>query len=154
MACKPRLLQLQNVLVCRLVREKPRGGNRHAASLRIGAGVAFAVDVIQRLAVAADADRLRIPAGRDQSHDAMRRARGNRDHCDGVHAAVGDVERFFVGRKGKAVRRCAWEMRRSAQHAGWCGGANLFDHAIRRRVDHGDPIAVIGSDIEAGLGAD
>src|ERR1700740_3216415 len=69
--------QLQRVLVVRGVliggwttgcEVLVAGGNR-AAMRRIGSGVALAVDDVKSLAVGTDADRARIPAGRDQADD-------------------------------------------------------------------------------------
>ena len=73
-----------------------------------------------------------------------------RNHCNGIHASVGDVERFFIRRESEAVWCGARELRRSAQHP---AGAVVRISSITRfvRVDHGDPIAIVGSDKEACL---
>lgn len=150
-----RLLKLQDVLVSRLVFEEPVVRHGDTVVARVGTRITLTIHVVQRAAVAAHADRLRIPAGGNEADDAMRRGAAKRDDGDSIHAAIGDVEGALIGREREAVGRGARKLPSilPAQDAGRRGGVNLFDDAIACRLDDRDAIAVVCGHVESRLRA-
>ena len=157
-----RLGELPDVAVARAVLQRSRAAGREGvarrgpgAVARIGAGVALAVDHVQRLAVAADAHRVREPAGRDQAeHAAMPVAIAiaravEIDHRHRVAAAVGDVERALVGRQRQAVGAAAGRQAAVRNQTRGRGGLDRVDDLVAARIDHVDQVGVVGGDQQA-----
>ena len=158
--------QLPDVTVARAVLQRggaagrERVGRRGAGAVAgVGAGVALAVHHVQRLAVAADAHRVREPAGRDQAEHAAVpvviaiAGAVEVDHRHRVAAAVGDVERALVGRQRQAVRAAAGRQVAVRNQARGRRGLDRVDDLVAARVDDVDQVGVVGGDQQARLRA-
>ncbi len=150
------------------------GGERAALQRQGAAGVgprrALAIDDDQPPAVGAHAHRVGVPAGRDEADDSARRRfvvviivvavfpprRAGileRDDGDRIEAAEGHEERALVRREGQPVRIGALQPLAIGQQGGRRGDRDIGQDLIRRGVDDGDRIAVVGGDVEPAAGA-
>jgi len=123
-----------------------------AAILRVRAGAALSVHRIKRPTVRADADRIGIPTGRNQSEElALAPVRvvtrstlsAKFDHRYVVCAAVGNIQSLAVGRHRDAVRRRAFETEAICKHAGRGHGVDFFKNLVRLRADDRDRILAV-----------
>ena len=115
-----------------------------AAILRIRSGFTFSVHRIKGPTIGADADRIGIPPGGNQSQELalapVRIVTGSTispefDNRQIVCAGVGYVESLSVRRNRDAIRRRAFESKTIREHAGRSYGVNFFKNVIRLCTD-------------------
>ena len=112
------------------------------------------IDHVHRGAIAAEAHRVRVPTGRNETHYLVAAiGSAQRHHRDAIQIAIGHVELLLIRRERHAVGVRARILRqRGRHHRRGSDYRDGFDDRVRRGVDYVNRIRLVFDDIQAATG--